>query len=199
VQLDPNFALAWTRLSSVYSLIYFERGDTTTTAPRDAAKAALENAQKLEPDSPDTLLASGYYQYLVLRDFGVAKTTFSRVSKMLPGNSEVRQALARVTRREGQWDQSVAYFEQALVLDPRNVELLVDAAGTYAMLLQFPTALKLYDRLLDITSNDPDVMADKASFIRPKVTCHKLLICCRSKRTDFFERGLWNQDHSVET
>jgi hypothetical protein len=107
--------------------------------------------------------SSGYYQYLVLRDFGVAKTTFSRVSKMLPGNSEVRQALARVTRREGQWDQSVAYFEQALVLDPRNVELLVDAAGTYAMLLQFPTALKLYDRLLDITSNDPDVMADKAS------------------------------------
>jgi TolB-like protein/Tfp pilus assembly protein PilF len=163
VQLDPNFALAWARLSSVYSLIYFERGDTTTTAPRDAAKAALENAQKLEPDSPDTLLASGYYQYLVLRDFGVAKTTFSRVSKMLPGNSEVRQALARVTRREGHWDQSVAYFEQALVLDPRNVELLVDAAGTYAMLLQFPTALKLYDRLLDITSNDPDVMADKAS------------------------------------
>jgi len=56
VQLDPNFALAWARLSSVYSLIYFERGDTTTTAPRDAAKAALENAQKLEPDSPDTLL-----------------------------------------------------------------------------------------------------------------------------------------------
>jgi tetratricopeptide (TPR) repeat protein len=82
---------------------------------------------------------------------------------MLPGNSEVRQALARVSRREGHWDQSIAYFEQALVLDPRNVELLVDAAGTYAMLLQFPTALKLYDRLLDITSNDPDVMADKAS------------------------------------
>jgi TolB-like protein/Flp pilus assembly protein TadD len=162
VQLDPNFALAWARLSSAYSLIYFERGDTTTAAPGDVAKTALENAQKLEPDSPDTLLASGYYQYLVLRDFGAAKTTFSRVSKMLPGNSEVRQALARVTRREGHWDQSIAYFEQALVLDPRNVELLVDAAGTYAILRQFPTALKLYDRVVDITPNDPDVMAHKA-------------------------------------
>jgi TolB-like protein/Tfp pilus assembly protein PilF len=163
VQLDPNFALAWARLSSTYSLIYFEGGDTTTTtAPRDASKAALENAQKLEPDSPNTLLASGYYQYLVLRDFGAAKTTFSRVRKMLPGNSEVRQALARVTRREGHWDQSIAYFEQALVLDPRNVELLVDAAGTYVILLQFPTALKLYDRVLDITPNDPDLMAEKA-------------------------------------
>ena len=72
-------------------------------------------------------------------------------------------ALGRVARREGHWDQSIAYFEQALALDPRNVELLVDAAWTYAMLRQFPAALKLYDRALDITPNDPDVMAAKAS------------------------------------
>ena len=37
------------------------------------------------------------------------------------------------------------------------------AALTYAMLRQFPAALKLYDRVLDITPNDPDVMAAKAS------------------------------------
>ena len=38
----------------------------------------------------------------------------------------------------------------------------MDAAQTYAMLRQFPAALKLYDRVLDITPNDPDVMAAKA-------------------------------------
>ena len=38
----------------------------------------------------------------------------------------------------------------------------MDAAWTYAMLRQFPNALKLYDRALDITPNDPDVMAAKA-------------------------------------
>ena len=69
--------------------LYFDRVDTTTAARRDAAKRALENAQKLEPNSPETLLALGYYQYWVLRDYGPAKTTFGRVSKMLPGSSEV--------------------------------------------------------------------------------------------------------------
>jgi serine/threonine protein kinase/Tfp pilus assembly protein PilF len=161
VQLDPNFALAWARLSRADADIYFDQQDTTP-GRRDAVKRALDNAQRLQPNSPETLLALGYYQYRVLHDYGAAKITFGRVSKMLPGSSEVPYALAEVARREGQWDQSVAHFEQALALDPRNVELLIDAALTYSCLRQFPAALKLYDRALDIMPNDPRVMAAKA-------------------------------------
>jgi serine/threonine protein kinase len=114
------------------------------------------------PDSFETLLALGHYQYWVLRDYGLAKSTFALVSKMLPGSSEVPKALGLIARREGHWDQSVAYFEQALALDPCNLKLLVEAAGTYTMLRQFPAALKLHDRTLDITPNDPEVIACKA-------------------------------------
>jgi serine/threonine protein kinase/Flp pilus assembly protein TadD len=163
VQLDPNFAIAWARLSRVDADLYFNRVDAATAARGDPAKRALEYAQKLEPNSPETLLALGYYQYRVLGDYGDAITTFELVTKILPGNSEVRYALALVTRREGHWDQSVAYWEQALALDPRNMALLKDAAWTYISLRQFPAALKLDDRALDITPNDPDVMASKAS------------------------------------
>src|SRR5439155_6806696 len=42
VQLDPDFAIAWARLSRADAYLYFA-GDTTP-ARRDAAKAALENA-----------------------------------------------------------------------------------------------------------------------------------------------------------
>jgi serine/threonine-protein kinase len=82
---------------------------------------------------------------------------------MLPGNSKVPSALGLIARREGRWDESIAYFEQALALDPQNLELLNDTALTFAALRQFPAALKLYDRALDIVSNDPDLMASKAS------------------------------------
>ena len=63
---------------------------------------------------------------------GASKITFERISKMLPGSGEVPMALGRILRREGHWDESVAQFEQALALDPRNVEVLMDAAQTYA-------------------------------------------------------------------
>ena len=162
VQLDPNFAIAWARLSRMEAYFYFNRFDTTTAGRGDAAKRSLENAQKLEPNSPETLLALGYYQYWVLLDYGAAKATFESVTKMLPGGSEALIALGLVTRRVGNWDQSIAYFEQALALDPRNVELLDFASGTYVMFRQFRAALKLCDRALDIVPNDAEMMVHKA-------------------------------------
>jgi tetratricopeptide (TPR) repeat protein len=141
--------------------MYF-RFEDTTAARREAAGKTLENAQKLQPNSAETRLALGYCQYWVLRDYALAKSTFKEVSKLLPGSSDVPFALGLVTRREGQWDESVAYFEQALALDPRNVEFLVDTALTYAMLRRFPAALKLCDRALDILPNDPNLTDTKA-------------------------------------
>jgi TolB-like protein/Tfp pilus assembly protein PilF len=161
VQLDPNFALAWARLSRAHGLAYFTCSDTSA-ARRDAAKKALEHAQKLEPNSPETELALGYYQYWALRDYPLAKTTFQLVGNMLPHSSDVLKALGLVAQRQGNWDGSVASWKEALALDPRNTELLSNAALAYTRTRQFPAALKLYDRALDIIPNDPELMALKA-------------------------------------
>jgi TolB-like protein len=158
VRLDPNFALAWARLSRANGLRYFALNDPTE---RDSAKTALGNAQKLEPDSPETLLALGYYQVLVLLDYRAAKSTFERVSELSPGSSEAPRALGLVARHAGYWDESVSYYERALSLDPRNVELLTAAAGNYYSLRRFPAALKLLDRVLDIAPNDPGAIANR--------------------------------------
>src|SRR5438046_1350690 len=161
VQLDPGFALAWARLSRANAHVYFG-GLDSTTARRDATERALNTAQKLQPNSPETLLAQAYYQYWARRDYELAKGTFGRVRELLPGSSDVPGALALIARRQGRWDESVGYWEQTLVLDPRNTEWLALAAQTYANLRQFPAALKTYDRLLDIVPNDPDTVASKA-------------------------------------
>src|SRR2546423_5842395 len=161
VQLDPAFTLAWARLSRANAFVYFG-GLDKTIARRDATERALNTAQKLQPNSPETLLAQAYYQYWVLRDYDLAKATFDRVRELSPGSSDVPGALALIARRQGHWDESVAYWEQTLALDPRNTGALANAAETYAMLRQFPAALKTYDRVLDLVPNDPDTLAAKA-------------------------------------
>jgi TolB-like protein/Flp pilus assembly protein TadD len=157
VHLDPNFALAWARLSRAHSSLYPSFGDST-----EAAKRALETAQKLQPDSPETLLALAQYQYSELRDYDAAGKNFLRVSKLLPGSSEIPAALAQIARHQGNWEEAVAYYDQALVLDPRNVELLTETADNYDDLRRFDNALKLYDRALEIRPNDLDLLASKA-------------------------------------
>jgi TolB-like protein len=159
VQLDPNFALAWARLSRAHAYLHFQRVDT---ARPDLAKDALNHALRLQPNSPETLLALGYYQYWVLRDYGVAKATFHQVNKLSPGSSEVAWALSAVNRRLGNWNESLAAVEAGLARDPRNGELLTTSAWTYAMVRQFPTALERYERAVDIIANDPDLISLQA-------------------------------------
>ena len=68
------------------------------------------------------------------------------------------------------------------------------------MLRQFPAALKLYDRALDITPNDPDVMAAKASMYQAQGNLQeaaKLLV--GGKRQTNSDGAFRSQDHSVET
>ena len=128
--------LAWTRFSTLTA-------STLTTAARgDAAKRALENAQKLEPNSPETLLALGYYQYWVLRDYGLPKPRSIASAKCYQATARYHMALALITRREGHWDQSIAYFEQALALDPRNVELLMQRGSDLRHASTIPSRAK---------------------------------------------------------
>jgi tetratricopeptide (TPR) repeat protein len=71
--------------------------------------------------------------------------------------------LAYTARRQGRWDQSESYFNEAERLDPRNVNLLTQHACSYIMLRRFPEALRKLDQVFDLTPDDVDTSAIKAT------------------------------------
>src|SRR4029450_3628069 len=154
VRLDPKFALAWALLSIVESRAYRTQSLQPTVALREEAKHAAETALTLQPNLGEAVLAKGAYHYFCLKDNDTAVGYFEQARRLLPNSSRIPESLAFVTRRQGQWDRSEEYFNQAERLDPRNVNLLAQHALSYIMLRRFPDALQKFDQILNIEPDD---------------------------------------------
>jgi serine/threonine protein kinase/Tfp pilus assembly protein PilF len=166
VRLDPKFALGWAHLSNVDSIGYLSQSLQPTVALRDEARQAAETALALQPNLGEALIAKGYYHYACLKDYDTAVRYFEQARQLLPNSSRIPEALAYITRRQGQWDRSESYFNEAERLDPLNVRLLTEHAFSYIALRRFPEALRKLDQVLNITPDDVDTLAFKAAILQ---------------------------------
>ena len=163
VRLDPKFALAWAQLSYVDSTGYNTAALQPTAALQAEAQQAAETALTLQPNLGEGLLAKGNYHYGCLKDYDAAVRYYEQARQFIPNSSRIPELLALVARRRDQWDQSDTYFKEAERLDPRNANVLTQHALSYVQLRQFPDSLRTLDRVLDITPDDADAIAYKAS------------------------------------
>jgi TolB-like protein/class 3 adenylate cyclase/Tfp pilus assembly protein PilF len=161
VKLDPKFALAWALLSNTESRSYITFNLQPTVALREEARQAAETALTLQPNLGEAILAKGSYHYACLKDYDTAVHYFEQARPLLPNSSKIPESLAYVERRRGQWDRSEAYFNEAERLDPRNVYMLSQHAGSYTLLRRFPEALRKLDQVLNITPDDVDTLVAK--------------------------------------
>ena len=134
-----------------------------TIALREEARQAAETALTLQPNLGEALHAKGYYYYACLRDYDTAVRYFEQARQFLPNNSRILQSLGSVTRRQGQWDRSESYFNEAERLDPRDMDTLTQRALSDIFLRRFPEALRKLDQILNITPDDVNILTHKAA------------------------------------
>jgi TolB-like protein/class 3 adenylate cyclase/Tfp pilus assembly protein PilF len=163
VRLDPKFALSWALLSYVDATSYITMTLPPTDALREEARRAAETALALRPNLGEAVWAKGYYLYCCLKDYDAAVRYFEQARRLLPNNSRVIESLAYVARRQGKWERSESYFNEAERLDPRNVNVLTQHAHYYMAVRRFPEALRKLDEVLDVTPDDVDALALKAT------------------------------------
>ena len=175
VRLDPKFALAWALLSIVDAESYITQNLQPTLALREEARQAAETALTLQPGLGEAILAKGCYYYACLKDYDTAVRYFEQARHLLPNSSRIPEWLAYVARRQGHWDRSEAYFNEAERLDPSNVYLLTEQAYSYMSLRRFSEALRKLNQVLDISPDDIDTVALQAGVAQAKGTCREQL------------------------
>ena len=160
VRLDPTFAIAWALLTRVNSLGY---SISATADRRAAAQASLDNALKLKSDLPEVQLAQAFYQYWVSRDYEGARHSFERLRTSLPNSADVLEGLGFTNTALGRWDEGLAFFDQAVALNPRDRIMRWYAAWIRAAMRDFPAALRSYDEALTIWPDNQNLIDGKAT------------------------------------
>ena len=157
--LDPGFALAYARASILNSKISGSMtGDHRAHTAK--ARAQAEEAVRLSPTLGEAHMALGLCLYWGDKKYDAALKEFEVAAAASPNNAEIYIYVAGIDRRQGRWRESVASFERAMSLDPRNGRIAFNAGNNHLFMRDWPAAAACYNRVLQIA---PDSVSPKIS------------------------------------
>jgi len=139
VELDPNYAEAWARLSEILPETVGDAFEGLSPVLLEKARAALARADQLDPDNYVVLMA-GANLGAILKDRPMVNRRRQRISELFPHRAEARFAAGLTASYEERWEDALAAYREARSLDPHNTEVL----GNMEELLE---TLRRYDEL----------------------------------------------------
>jgi len=152
-QKDPKFTLAYCVLARAHDDIYYI--DKTPGSPA-LADAAVNEALRLEPDSPEAHLALAYHLYWS-RNYERASVQIELAQRALPNSPEAFWIAARIDERRGRWDEATNAFEKAYSLDPRNPEIIFELADNYHVRGRYREAAQINARFKEVEPDSPQI------------------------------------------
>ncbi|MEP6956892.1 MAG: hypothetical protein ABI883_08700, partial [Chthoniobacterales bacterium] len=160
---DPQFVLACCLLGRLHVSLFYG-GYDHTPARLELAKAALEKARRLQPESGEVQLGWARYAYYGFRDFDRARAELDLARGTLPNDAEIYYLSALLDRRQGRWAEATRNAERAVELDPGNLDHLLVAVGIYEGLRRYSEASRLCDRAAGILPHNR-----KARLVRAEI------------------------------
>jgi tetratricopeptide (TPR) repeat protein len=160
VRLDPNFVLAYCASAYANDLLYFWFEQTPERRAR--AGAAIDAALRLRPDLPEVHLAEAQHLYHCYRDYDGARVQLAIAKSGLPNSVEATNYEAFIDRRQGNWQKAIQGLSESLARDPRNLNTLSNLAASLWGTRKFDAAVPLFDRMIDVRSDQPMLKVSKA-------------------------------------
>jgi Tfp pilus assembly protein PilF len=158
IELDPNYALAYTGVADASSLLYqyFDARDFNLRQADKASKKALE----LEPDLAEAQVSRGIVASLK-RNFVEAEESFSKAMKLEPKMFEAPYWYGMGLMAEGRFEDAVKMFDRASNLRPEDYQSAHFMGQAYHALgmkdrqeEQLRRGLKLMESSLELNPDD---------------------------------------------
>lgn len=153
IELDPNFALAWSGLGSCFANKVFKAmGDFEDILQ---ARFALEQALRIDPNIIEARVMM-YFIYLHHGEKKKARSEIIELYKQFPNDSKVYFSKGVLHRLDGEYDKSLESYNKLKRLDPSSsVVTFYSRARIYSLKGDFENALKEINKGTAIEPNHP--------------------------------------------
>jgi adenylate cyclase len=150
--LDPSFAPAWAELSRAKGFLAGQgllHADELESA-RKEARVAAERAVALDPFLAEAHNALGV-SHLREAEISEATSEFHRTLELNSRNSDAILQLGTIAGQEGRLDEQLRLKEQALAIDPLNVNILDRVGNAYLAVGRPAAAETIFRRQLELS------------------------------------------------
>ena len=118
VRLDPNYALAYAKLSQAWRQYAASFAIEDASKAYDEARQAADKAVSLAPDLVDVRMTVGLLAMNPGLDFPAAEKEFRQVLQSSPNNAAAKNGLTLSLLAQGRFTEAEEACRQALLLDP---------------------------------------------------------------------------------
>ena len=150
IQLDPNFAPAYSGLSDAYNLAGINEGFLTSTEAMAKEKETAVKAVQLDDNSAEAHTSLAVFKWLYEFDWAGSENEFRRALALNPNYAYAHDAFGLALALQGRLDEAVAEGKRAAELDPLSPQILVDSIYALAWQGKYQAAMDLANRALDL-------------------------------------------------
>ena len=161
VDLDPDYAPAWTGLSLAYGT-YASEGYGPVADGFEKARRAVERALELDPNLAEAHAALALIRRVYDWDWVGADASSQRALALDPGNPRLILDAARVASTLGRLDEALDLTRRAVTADPLNVRVHYRLARYAYFLGRLDEAAAAFQKVLELNPEYPGAHADLA-------------------------------------
>jgi len=95
----------------------------------------------------------------------MARVQLAIARRGLPNGAEASALAAFMDFRQGQFEQAIQEFNEAIKRDPHNSVLIENLALTFVCMRHFRAAEQTFDRLIELRPDEPILKAQKPMYV----------------------------------
>ncbi|MBU2494493.1 MAG: guanylate cyclase [Bacteroidetes bacterium] len=149
IQLEPEFAMAYSRLCGCY-IFLGATGYMNTEIAYPVAKEYAEKALAIDDNIPETYSALGFVKLFFDWNFPEAEKLFIKSINLNSGQAELYNNYALFLRIQGRMYESLEQIEIAHNLDPLSINILSSLGEVLLNVKEFQKSLEIFERVLEM-------------------------------------------------